>query len=96
MAGTVSGLRLNKSELIRSIAENVTGRAAEAIYGETAEFMNIYRKRSVLIGQEITWEDRQGRHAGIAADINEKGNLEVDEDGSRIVLMSGEVSVRKA
>ena len=46
-----------------------------------------------LIGREIYWEDACGRHSGTVRDINDSGNLLVDEEGKLTVLMSGEISV---
>ena len=97
VAGTLKDLRLAKSDMVQSIAEHVRTELMHAIGGKTG-FMRIYRERSILIGRGIYWNDAAGRHTGLVRDINDIGNLIVDEDGrtdGTVTLMSGEVSVRR-
>ena len=94
IVGTISRLSLKKPDMIMSIAEHVRTKALNALSGKSS-FMRIYRERSILIGREIYWEDACGKHSGTVRDINDSGNLLVDEEGKLTVLMSGEVSVKK-
>ena len=94
VAGSISGLSLSKPDMVRSVAEQVRKTALASISGDLG-FMHIYRERSVLIGREVYWDTADGRHTGQVRDINDKGNLIVDENGNTVTLMSGEVSVRK-
>ncbi len=57
------------------------------------ELLPAFRDRDALRGRPVTWEDGEGTAAGIADD----GNLLVElDDGDRVSLGSGEVSVRVA
>lgn len=94
IAGSISGLKLSKPDMVANIAEHVRKEALASIAG-SLDFMRIYRERSVLIGREIYWDAVDGRHTGIAKDINDSGNLLVDENNRMVTLMSGEVSVRR-
>jgi BirA family biotin operon repressor/biotin-[acetyl-CoA-carboxylase] ligase len=65
---------------------------------ETSEtaVLDAFRKRDALSGREVEWEAsaiEAGR--GVAAGIDERGNIVVErEDGERLSLGSGEVSLR--
>jgi BirA family biotin operon repressor/biotin-[acetyl-CoA-carboxylase] ligase len=58
--------------------------------------LDAFRKRDALSGHEVEWEGsaiETGR--GVAAGIDERGNIVVErEDGERLSLGSGEVSLR--
>ena len=58
--------------------------------------LDAFRKRDALSGHEVEWEGsaiEAGR--GVAAGIDERGNIVVErEDGERLSLGSGEVSLR--
>lgn len=56
------------------------------------ELMEEYRRRSLIIGREISWSSGSGR----AVDINDEGNLVVESGGETVVLRSGEVSLGSA
>ncbi len=94
IAGSISGLSLSKADMVMSVAEHVRKEAMASISGDL-DFMHLYRERSVLIGREVYWDAADGRHTGLVSDINDKGNLIVNENGNIVTLMSGEVSVRK-
>ena len=60
-------------------------------------FLEESRKRSILLGKEILVIDEtvpEGSYPAKAVDINELGNLLIERNGSRMVLNSGEVSIR--
>ena len=92
IAATLTGLKNSKEEVIFSIAKQVTSKIYAAVQGDLS-FMRIYRERSILTRKCVSWEDDRGRHSGRVLGINDSGSLEVDEDGKKTVLQSGEVSV---
>ena len=94
VAGSISGLNESREELMLHIAESISCRVYES-FDDGSRIMRIYRERSILLGRQIVWSDRNGRHIGIAEDINDMGNLVVTENGHTVTLRSGEVSVRR-
>ena len=102
IAGSVSAEGLDgheKSLLAASITEKVL-RYTKDLSG----FMDSYRRRSMVIGREITvytgtyrkdpTQELGGRSA-FALEIDDAGGLVVEyEDGTRQTLTSGEVSIR--
>ena len=60
-------------------------------------FLEESKKRSVLLGKEILVIDETvsgGGYSAKAVDINEFGNLIIERNGKKMVLNSGEVSIR--
>lgn len=63
----------------------------------TREFLNDYRSRSMLLGQEIVFSRGEKKYAATAETIDDDGSLIVKlENGETMALRSGEVSVRSA
>ena len=63
----------------------------------TGEFLEESKRRSILLGQEISVLDVSvpgGSYLAKAVDLNELGNLIIERNGKREVLNSGEVSIR--
>lgn len=57
-------------------------------------FMSEYKRRSFLLGKEV-YTVAENSVAGLAVDVDDDGHLVLEcKDGSRVVLDSGEVSVR--
>jgi BirA family biotin operon repressor/biotin-[acetyl-CoA-carboxylase] ligase len=55
------------------------------------EVVEAYRRRDALAGRRVEWEEG----AGVAAGVDERGNLVVNlDDGGAVALGSGEVSLR--
>jgi len=55
-----------------------------------------YRAHSWLLGQAIAWQENDITCKGIALDIDPTGGLVIErENGEKIILRSGEVTVRK-
>lgn len=94
IAGCVSGLDRSNLETAYRIAEHVAADVNAALHGDS-RVIDIYRDRSILIGQEIVWTDNSGEHSGVAEGIADNGNLIINEGSHKTVLMSGEVSVRQ-
>lgn len=91
VAGTVRSLHGTNEQLIAAVADEVLRVAGQldddALHEE-------YRRRSMIIGREIYWENRGERREGRAVDINRSGNLLVETADGIEVLNSGLVSVR--
>lgn len=58
-------------------------------------FMDKYRQRSAVLGKQITFTQNGITQIGIATEINDEGHLSVMlNDKSRVLLSSGEITVR--
>ena len=57
------------------------------------DFLEEYRRRSVVIGRRIEIRRGEERAAGVALDIEEEGGLLVETDEGQKTLRSGEISV---
>jgi BirA family biotin operon repressor/biotin-[acetyl-CoA-carboxylase] ligase len=59
-------------------------------------FMQSYKQRSMILGENILYKKDNKWHEGYALDIDDYGGLVVyTEDGQKITLNSGEVSIKK-
>lgn len=94
IVGSITGLKLDKKNMTISLAEHIS-KAVARVFEDKESILDIYRDRSVLIGEAVAWSDGSGSHTGRVIDINDNANLVVEEAGTERVLMSGEVSVRK-
>ena len=62
---------------------------------DSPELMELYRRKSLLIGHSIVYEISGERKTGTVCAINDSGNLAIqDSSGREIILSSGEVSVK--
>lgn len=84
--GTVS-----KEELIAAVWEEFAGLYQTL---STAVYMEEYKRRSILLGREVTVLAAEGDYRAIVTDIDKEGHLVIKRDGKESVLSSGEVSVR--
>jgi len=57
-------------------------------------FISEYKKRSMVIGKDITYYINNIPYYGTAVDIDNKGGLVVNSDGRTITLDSGEITLR--
>ena len=90
-AASLGGISVTRNELIAQIAEEVF-RLAE--HPADRKVLDEYRRRSIILGKQITWE-RDGReYAGRACRITEKGCLEVEYNGRKEILNAGAVHIR--
>src|SRR6185436_5236821 len=60
------------------------------VFAGEDEVLQEWRRRDGLRGREISWDDG----SGVAAGIDDRGNLVVDVGGHRVSLGSGEVQIR--
>ena len=58
------------------------------------EIIDYYKKHSLVIGKDLTFELNGKKYTAKGVDINDKGNLIVDTGEKRITLSSGEVSIK--
>ena len=57
-------------------------------------YLDEYRKRSCVIGREITYYENGTAHTALATGIDENGGLEITESNKKKPLTSGEITVR--
>ena len=90
-----TGKPVSRSRLIAAISNQL-----DRLYPQlkTGEFMEEYRRRSNVIGSEVTvLGSEEGPYQALAVDIDERGRLAVQlADGSVNYLNAGEISVRRA
>ena len=60
----------------------------------TRDFMERYRKYSLVIGKEITFSKNGVDYCGVAKSILDDGGLLVNTKGGEMVLSSGEISIK--
>lgn len=82
---------LDPSLLCAAITDRLIG-----LYGDLSNpaVMNRYRALNLVLGNEITYVDREGVHTAAATDIAPDGSLIVEESGRKKALHSGEISVK--
>lgn len=86
------GLRRNR--LIAEVANRLLDLAANPA---DHSYLDSYRGHSMVLGREITYQERGGEIRARAIGVDELGGLEIElADGSRQVLRSGEISLRLA
>ncbi|MDR0921864.1 MAG: biotin--[acetyl-CoA-carboxylase] ligase [Lactobacillales bacterium] len=60
----------------------------------TTDFIQLYKKRSFVLGKVVSFTQGQKKEKGIAVDINNRGELIVElPTGENITLYSGEISL---
>ena len=63
---------------------------------EADELLYLYKKRSIVLGKEISFKKDQEIFTGKACDISDQGQLQIElATGEKIWLNSGEVSLTK-
>jgi BirA family biotin operon repressor/biotin-[acetyl-CoA-carboxylase] ligase len=63
---------------------------------EERSFMETYKQRSMILGEHILYKKDNSWHEGYASDIDDCGGLIVyTSEGQKIILNSGEVSIKK-
>ena len=86
------GMPVSRNRLIAEIANQIS-----ALYGDLASgaFMAENRRRSVVIGREVTVLGGKEPYSAVAADIDDQGRLIVRlPDGRTETLNSGEISIK--
>ncbi len=87
---SLSGIKPDKEELLsRLIAEFENG-----AHASRRDILGEYRSRSVVLGKEIRVFRGTESYAATALSVDDNGGLWVSREGERILLQSGEVSIR--
>ena len=86
------GAPVRRADLIAAITKELLKISSSPF----SDFMEDYRRRSMILGQEIYFIENNVPTPAKAVAINEHGGLEVAlADGSRKTLSSGEISIRR-
>lgn len=95
IAGSISGKYRHQSSFKYMLADKILDEFF-ALYSAlpNASFMDEYRRRSLLLGKEIKYIRNEQEHFCTAVDIDDKGQLIVNENGENLVIGTGEVTVR--
>ncbi len=93
IAGSV-GVNTDKTALTDSICKSISEVRERMGHGDFS-YMDSYRRRSVVLGKEITFTQNGESFSGLAESINDLGGLHVKlPDGTHRTLESGEISLR--
>lgn len=84
------GKKIDRNILAAEIANNIS----ELIFDDPEKYIGEYKKKSNVIGKDITYFKDNIPHTAQAVDIDKKGGLVVLENGNKITLTSGEITVR--
>jgi BirA family biotin operon repressor/biotin-[acetyl-CoA-carboxylase] ligase len=109
IAGSLLNAESEGKNSISSISSKSRNRLIGAIISELIEllsdlddklFLDEYRRRSVILGHKVTFSSQTdgqfNNESGVALDIDSNGGLIVLlEDGSKKIINTGEVSVRR-
>ena len=77
-----------------TFASWLSGALGEWVEEADQRVLDDFRRRDALTGREIGWEGAGiAPGTGVAAGIDERGNLLVDTPGERLALGSGEVTL---
>lgn len=87
----ICGKKISRNELIAEILNSLEEEIASI---ESGAFIEESRRRSVVIGKDVTVISGGNSYPASAIDIDDKGHLLIEKDGKIIPLFSGEVSIR--
>lgn len=89
--GTRIADKVSRNEIIAAVVNEFN-----SIYGNIGEreFIDDYRRYSLVIGKDVRFLKDNGWIAGKAVDIDGDGGLIVDTHDGRILLNTGEISLR--
>ena len=92
----IAGSLENETVARSALAAEVTRELMRIVARPTDRFwLEDYRKYSAVIGKPIRWIEDGSERIGVADGIDENGALSVTaEDGSLVLLQTGEISVR--
>ena len=99
IAGSLMGENIDKNDLAEKkilLAHRFCGYVMEYIEPRMlAEAMREYREASLVIGRRIKFTENGCSTSGLAVGVGDDGALLVDtDDGGKVELISGEISVR--
>lgn len=85
------GVVVSKPKLIAAVWEKFDEQYRKL---SAAEYMGEYKRRSILLGKEVTVLSPEGDYKATVTDIDKEGRLVIERDGVKQKLSFGEVSVR--
>ena len=91
IAFSINDMDIGRSRLIAEIAAEVFKASEDP---DSDELFEEYKSRSLILGKEVWWMEKDQRRSGLAADINRAGNLVVKTEAGLVTLNSGDVSIR--
>lgn len=84
-----------RSELLRVLLSELERLYESICCGNTAAVIEEWKQHNITLGREVRFVIKDRQHAGTAIDITPEGKLVVCcNDGRRMELISGEVSIR--
>ena len=89
IAGSINK-NIDRNVLAAEIANNVS----ELIFKSPDDYIDEYKSKSNVIGQNITYIQNNTAHEATAVDIDRNGGLVVKTATDTITLTSGEISIR--
>lgn len=108
-AGSVGDIDPNRlcaeiSDKLTNMVDALQNNSGKELFGDYSSNLEVkqpvnsilekYKKLNFVIGREILYADRDGKHTALAVDIGTDGSLIVEENGVRKALNSGEISVK--
>ncbi len=85
------GLKLSRSELIAAILNEMESLEENL---KSGQYLDEYRRRSIVLGREITVIRGDECFTALAEEIDDTGALIVSAAGERKIINSGDVSIR--
>lgn len=82
--------KIDRSILTAEIVNNIR----ELLNEKPSAYIDEYKKSSNVLGKEIIYFKDNSPHNATAVDIDSTGGLVVEENGEKITLTSGEISLR--
>lgn len=89
--GGCLGIDISRAKLVAAIADEML----EIAFSDYSQFIEYYRTHSNILGKKINYIENGVSTPATAVAIDEKGGLTVEkENGERLTLRSGEISIR--
>lgn len=82
---------VSRNEIAAAVADSFL-----KIYGSISdrEYMEEYRKRSLVIGKEVRYLRENEWHDAVVTGIDDDGGLQIEENGVNTTLRTGEITLR--
>ena len=91
IAGSLNA-QIDVAKLIAEIYRQISFCLQDA---SNREWLEDYRKHSMVLGRKVAWSDAEGPKTGLAKAIDEDGALLIrEENGNLVRLHTGEISIR--
>jgi len=83
-----------ENDIIKKLAEEIIKRFFDYYDKGDTTYIEKYRRRSILIGKEVSYIKDSLSHSGKVLGIDENASLIIKENGKTVKLSAGEVSVK--